>query len=240
MIASTLTHLPANRPTLQHAPQTDKTQLIVDSIVNAIVERQLLPGTKLVEQKIANQFGVSRTIVRQAFNQLSRDRLIRLLPARGAHVSCPSPTEARQIFEVRSLLEGTMISSLAQTISASQIKELKRHLKAEEMAVNKKSVSGRTKLLADFHVLLARLAGNEVLAQLLSDLLARCSLIALTVQSNHSAQESHREHVELVEALEKRDVSACEVLLKTHLASVAASLKKIEPTHTESHTRNIC
>jgi DNA-binding GntR family transcriptional regulator len=56
--------------------------------------------------------------------------------------------------------------------------------------VARTDVTGRTRLLADFHVVLARLLGNEVLAQLLADLLSRCSLIALMYQSAHSAEHS--------------------------------------------------
>ena len=66
------------------------TERIVESITTAIVERRLMPGTKLAEQKIANIFSVSRTLVRQALNQLSRDRLVTLEPARGAFV-CNRP-----------------------------------------------------------------------------------------------------------------------------------------------------
>ena len=65
------------------------TQRIVDSITAAIVERRLMPGTKLAEQQIADIFKVSRTLVRQALNQLSRDRLVTLEPARGAFVAKP-------------------------------------------------------------------------------------------------------------------------------------------------------
>ena len=63
------------------------TQRIADSITTAIVERRLMPGTKLAEQKIADIFKVSRTLVRQALMQLSRDHLITLEPARGARVA---------------------------------------------------------------------------------------------------------------------------------------------------------
>ena len=65
----------------------DTTRRIVESITEAIVERRLMPGTKLAEQKIADIFHVSRTLVRQALNQLSRDRLVTLEPARGAFVA---------------------------------------------------------------------------------------------------------------------------------------------------------
>jgi DNA-binding GntR family transcriptional regulator len=70
----------------------------VDAVTAAVIERRLMPGTRLAEQSMAEIFGVSRTIVRQALNQLSRDRLVTLEPARGASVATPSAEEARQVF----------------------------------------------------------------------------------------------------------------------------------------------
>lgn len=204
---------------------TSSTQRIVDAITLAIVERRLMPGTKLAEQQIADIFKVSRTLVRQALNQLSRDRLVTLLPARGAFVAQPSVEEARQVFEVRRLLEGAMLRQLVARITPRQVAELKRHLRAEREAVGRSDVPGRTRLLADFHVLLARMLGNEVLAQLLADLLRRSSLISLMYQSSHSAQASQGEHVAIVEALERGDARAAVKLMESHLGNVEHNLR---------------
>jgi DNA-binding GntR family transcriptional regulator len=201
------------------------TQRIVDSITTAIIERRLMPGTKLAEQQIADIFGVSRTLVRQALNQLSRDRLVTLEPARGAFVAKPSVQEARQVFEVRAMLEAAMVRQLCAVVTDTQIAELRQHIKAEAMAVARTDVSGRTRLLADFHVLLARMLGNQVLAELLGDLLTRSSLIALMYQSPHSAEHSQQEHVAIVDALEKRDVRAAVRLLESHLGNVERNLR---------------
>ncbi len=201
------------------------TERIAASITQAIVERRLMPGTKLAEQQIADIFKVSRTLVRQALNQLSRDRLVTLEPARGAFVAQPSVEEARQVFEVRKMLEAAMITQLAASISKPQIIQLRAHLKAEREAVARTDVSGRTRLLADFHVILARMQGNEVLAQLLSDLLSRSSLISLMYQSSHSAAASQAEHQAIVDALEKRDAKAAVKLLDHHLGNVEANLR---------------
>jgi DNA-binding GntR family transcriptional regulator len=201
------------------------TQRIVDSITTAIIERRLMPGTKLAEQQIADIFGVSRTLVRQALNQLSRDRLVTLEPARGAFVAKPSVQEARQVFEVRAMLEAAMVRQLCAVVTDAQIAELRQHIKAEAMAVARTDVSGRTRLLADFHVLLARMLGNQVLAELLGDLLTRSSLIALMYQSPHSAEHSQQEHVAIVDALEKRDVRAAVRLLESHLGNVERNLR---------------
>jgi DNA-binding GntR family transcriptional regulator len=201
------------------------TDRIAASITQAIVERRLMPGTKLAEQQIADIFQVSRTLVRQALNQLSRDRLVTLEPARGAFVAQPSVEEAHQVFEVRKMLEAAMITQLAAKITKPQIAQLRAHLKAEREAVARTDVPGRTRLLADFHVILARMQGNEVLAQLLSDLLSRSSLISLMYQSSHSAAASQTEHQAIVDALEKRDAKAAVKLLDHHLGNVEANLR---------------
>ncbi|HEX6708480.1 MAG TPA: GntR family transcriptional regulator [Albitalea sp.] len=198
---------------------------IVEAITTAIVERRLMPGTKLAEQKIADIFSVSRTVVRQALNQLSRDRLVTLEPARGAFVAQPSVQEAQQVFAVRRMLEAAMVKQLCASITDEQLAGLRRHLKSEREAVARTDVSGRTRLLADFHVVLARLMGNEVLAQLLADLLSRSSLISLMYQSSHSAEHSQDEHARIVDALEQRDARAAQRLMESHLANVEQNLR---------------
>ena len=98
-------------------PPADSTRRIVEAITTAIVERRLMPGTKLAEQQIADIFKVSRTLVRQALNQLSRDHLVTLEPARGAFVAQPSVQEARQVFEVRAMIEAAMMRQLCARIT---------------------------------------------------------------------------------------------------------------------------
>jgi len=221
---------PAAHLQLVDAPRAGRaaasvTDGIVESITTAIVERRLMPGTRLVEQQIADVFKVSRTVVRQALNQLSRDRLVTLEPARGACVSTPSIDEARQVFQVRRLIEGGMVRQLAAQITDKQVEQLRLHLRDERQAVSRVDVSGRTRLLADFHVVLARLLGNEVLAELIADLLSRSQLIALMYQSSHSAEHSQEEHVDIVDALAKRDGRAAAKLMERHLEAVERNLR---------------
>jgi DNA-binding GntR family transcriptional regulator len=217
------------------APEPSSTQRIVEAIVEAIVERRLMPGTKLVEAQLGELFSVSRTVVRQALNQLSRDRLITLEPARGAFVAQPGIAEARQVFEARQLIEAGIVRELCARITPAQIATLRAHLKEEREAVARtdaSGITGRTRLLADFHVVLARLLGNEVLAQLLADLLSRSSLIALMYQSSHSAEHSQAEHVAIVDALERRDARAAAKLMAHHLQAVEQNLR-LDPRPTD-------
>jgi DNA-binding GntR family transcriptional regulator len=216
---------PALRRKSAGTPPAGATQRIVESITEAIVARRLMPGTKLVEQKIADIFKVSRTLVRQALNQLSRDRLVTLEPARGAFVAMPSVEEAHQVFELRQMIEAAMVKRLCGIVTGAQIGELRAHLKAEQAAIARTDVPGRTHLLADFHVVLARMLGNQVLAQLLGDLLSRSSLISLMYQSTHSAAASLAEHAAIVDALERRDVRAAVRLTEDHLDHVERNLR---------------
>src|SRR5205807_1365563 len=129
-IRPTMSRKPAAQLQLVDAPRPGRpaasvTDGIVESITTAIVERRLMPGTRLVEQQIANVFEVSRTVVRQALNQLSRDRLVTLEPARGACVATPSIDEARQVFQVRRLIEGGMVRQLAAQITDRQVEQLR-------------------------------------------------------------------------------------------------------------------
>lgn len=216
---------PAPKGASKPAAAKVDTQRIADSITSAIVERRLMPGTKLAEQKIADVFKVSRTLVRQALNQLSRDKLITLEPARGARVAEPSVEEARQVFEVRNMLEAAMIRRAAAELSSAQVAELRGHLADEQAAVQRTDVSGRTQLLADFHVVIARMLGNDVLADMLTDLVSRCALITLMYQSSHSAEHSLEEHVAIVDAIERRDADGAARLMEDHLHNVERNLR---------------
>jgi len=165
---------------------TTTTHTIVQALTRAIVEHRLLPGAKLAEQKLADHFGVSRTLVRQALFQLSQNRLIRLEPARGAFVAAPSVQEARQVFAVRRMLEAEMTRSFMRDVTPQKIASLKEHIAQERAAVAQEDVPERTELLGDFHVRMAQLMGNQVLAQILGELISRCALITLMYQSRSS------------------------------------------------------
>ena len=172
--------------------ESSSTRQIVESLSRAIVEHRLHPGTKLAEQKLADHFGVSRTLVRQALFQLAQNRLVTLEPARGAFVSTPSVDEARQVFAVRRMLEAQMTREFVRTVTPAKIKALKAHVAEERKAVDGTDVASRTELLGDFHVRMAELMGNHVLAEMLGELISRCALITLMYQSAHAAGHSHK------------------------------------------------
>ena len=206
------------------AMEASSTALIVQALTKAILEHRLQPGSKLAEQKLADHFGVSRTLVRQALLQLSQHQLVTLEPARGAFVAAPSVAEAKQVFAVRRMLESEMVRAFVQQVTPPKIRALKEHLAQEKLAVQGEDAPGRTELLGDFHVRIAELMGNDVLGQLLSQLIARCALITLMYQSSRAAEHSSEEHVEIVKALAARNEVLAVRLMHEHLIHVEENL----------------
>jgi DNA-binding GntR family transcriptional regulator len=213
--------------------ETTSTHAITLAITRAIVDHRLQPGTKLAEQKLADHFGVSRTLVRQALFQLKQNRLVNMEPARGAFVAAPTVEEARQVFQVRRMLEAEMTREFARSVTPARIKALKEHIAEELAAGDRQDTAGQNELLGDFHVRMAELTGNEVLAQILRDLVSRSSLISLMYQREGAASHSQDEHVEIVKALAARDEKKAVKLMVDHLLHVEDSLAFHRPVPTQ-------
>ena len=200
------------------------TRTIVDALTRAIVEHRLQPGSKLAEQKLADHFGVSRTLVRQALFQLVQKHLVKMEPARGAFVAAPTVDEARQVFQVRRLLEAEMVREFLRQSTPAKLKALREHMAQEKAALAQPASARSQELLGDFHVRMAELTGNAVLAQILRDLVSRSSLITLMYQRAGAVVHSLEEHVELVKALAARDEKRAVKLMEEHLLHVEQSL----------------
>lgn len=200
------------------------TSAIVHALTRAIVEHRLVAGSKLAEQKLAAQFGVSRTLIRQALFQLSQQGLIRMEPARGAFVASPSVDEARQVFAVRRMLEAEMIRALVRHITSDMIAALTEHVQAERSALAGQDTHVTHALLGDFHVRLAQGMGNEVLTQLLESLVSRCALIALVYPPASAPSHTLTEHEGIVQALAARNEILAVRRMDDHLRHVEAAL----------------
>ena len=212
--------------------ETSSTDQIAQALTHAIVEHRLQPGARLVEQTLADHFQVSRTLVRQALFLLSEKRLVRLEPSRGAFVASPSVDEARQVFAVRRMLEIELTRAFVRAATPAHIQDLREHVAREQAAVAREDVADRTELLGDFHVRMAELIGNEVLAQVLRELLARCAIATLMYQSTTAAHDSSAEHAALVECFAAGDVTQAVRLMRAHLDHVEAGLNLEQPVPT--------
>ena len=117
-----------------------------------------------------------------------------------------------------------MTRNMVRQRSPQRIAALQAHVAQEREAVRRGDVAGRTELLGDFHVHMAHMLGNQVLAQILSELISRCALITLMYQSSRAAEHSTDEHVDLIEAIEAGDEALAVRLMDEHLSHVESSL----------------
>ena len=205
-------------PSRSSAPQ------IATHVVDAILSGRIAPGQRLGEQELADVFGVSRTLVREAMARLSARGMVEVSSRRGWFVVQPSRADAHEAFSARIAIETGMLSSLAGPLPKAKLARLKAHYKAEQAALRATDAGHRSYLLGDFHVCLAECVSGPLLADILRDLTARTTLVAAAFQSTHDAELSCSEHVVIVAALERGDTSGAAELMRAHIGTVAAAL----------------
>lgn len=193
---------------------------------DSVLEQRLAPGTKLTEESLCAVFGIGRTTVRRAFLLLKRDNIIELQKNRGAVVASPSPEEARQVFESRVLVETGLLKTTIETITTSEIESLRDHLLAEKAALESADIARWIRLTGEFHLILAKLAGNELLDAFLEQLVFQTSLIvALYGPSGAGPNCSGDDHRQLVDALADGNYGHANDLLVRHLHEIEAQLE---------------
>jgi len=193
-------------------------------LAEAIHEHRLSPGMKLNEDEVGRIYGVSRTVVRAALQQLAHMRLVSLRRNRGAFVAQPSPREAREVFEARALLEPRLARYAAERAGAADIALLRAHIDEEHKATAAGEPGRALQLSGQFHIEIARIADQSTIAEFVGQLVSRSSLIiALYWQRRAALCESHA-HDALLGALAAGDSTLAEDLMRGHLTDLLSSL----------------
>ncbi|MBM6581056.1 GntR family transcriptional regulator [Microvirga sp. BT689] len=196
-----------------------RSESVYAGLRRAIIEQALMPGDKLPEDIIGDRFGVSRTIVRAALARLHAEGLIDLQPNKGATIAQPSLSEAQDIFETRMCLERQVIARLIEKVTDRDIERLEQHV-ALEMKANAHDGPAAIRLAGEFHILLAALSGNGVLARYVNEVVSRCSLILALYSRPHSSDCSINEHQQIIDALRARDGRTAIDAMDHHLQAV--------------------
>jgi DNA-binding GntR family transcriptional regulator len=196
---------------------------IAERVVASILQRKLQPGERLGEKELADLFGVSRTLVREALKQLQTRGFVDVRPRIGWYVVEPSFEDARQTYAARRIIETGLLRDTGKPLQ-SVIRKLRQHVADERKAISTQDTATRTIMLADFHVCLADCLGNRFLAAMMVDLSARTTLVSALYQSTTEAQTSNDDHVAIVEALADGDTAKAEQLMRSHIDSLAARL----------------
>ena len=204
---------------------------IAHQVVESILAQKLKPGERLGEQALADMFGVSRTLVREALMQLQARGFVEVRTRQGWYVVEPSIDEARDAFAARRAVEAGMLRESTLLREAGQplqsaIRRLRQHLKDERAAIASADVATRTFLLADFHVCLAECLGHRLLCGLLRDLTARTTLVSSLYQSTHDARKSCDDHAQIVSSLAAGNPEQAAQLMLIHIGDVESGLGK--------------
>ena len=206
-------------------------QAIYERMVSAILDHQLPPGTKLVEDRLAAAFGVSRTRIRPVLVRLANEKVVTLTPNRGAAIAEPSEAEAREVFEVRRMIEPLLVERFIARASAAHLQALKTCIRDEEAARKAGDMRRAIRLSGDFHLQIAEHAGHQTLGGILRELVSRTSLILMTYSDSHAQARDDatacgcQEHRALLDAIRLRDKREAARRMREHLERLEAQLQ---------------
>lgn len=198
---------------------------IAERITDAVMEHRLPPGIKLVEEKLASAFGVSRTKIRQALTLLAKEGLVTLYANRGAFVTRPSAAEARDLFATRRLVEPEIVRNVIARACEHDLERLRQHLAAEANARLEGDRRRIIRLSGQFHMLLAEVSGNKFIEKLMAELCPLTCLIIALYDSPQTPACPDDEHNQIVEAIARQDQETAIHLMLHHLAHIESALE---------------
>lgn len=196
---------------------------IAERVIESILTRQIRPGERLGEQELADLFGVSRTVVREALIKLQARGFVEVRSRTGWYVVEPSFEEARETYAARRIIEPGMLRDAGTPLQAV-IRRLRQHVAEERKAIVSCDAGTRSVMLADFHVCLAECLGNRLVTAMMVDLSARTTLVSALYQSTTDAQVSNADHAAIVAALAAGDPALAAKLMRDHIDVLSARL----------------
>ena len=171
--------------------------MIRENILSGKYERD----EELKEKSIGEELGVSRTPVREALRQLELEGLVTIIPNKGAYVVGISQKDIKDIYEIRSRLEGLCAKWAAENITKEQLDELEENI-----------------FLSDFHAAKGNAGGSRELRHVLSDFHHYAQRVRkITLSDKNRAVDSNNEHRRIVEALKQHDAQLAETLANQHI-----------------------
>ena len=212
-------------PVKKISPHPVIAQLQCNSLANVVqteIERMILDGelasgAKLTESTLADQLGVSRGPVREAFRMLEEAGLVRTEKNRGVFVRDVPIEEALEIFEVRAVMDLYVGRKVAQSASAAQVRELRQLVDAMDQAVKAGSARDYHRFNLSFHDRLLELAGNAKLLATYRKLVNELSLFRRQNLTGESMAVYSREHRQIVKAIAAGDAEAAGQAMFQHV-----------------------
>lgn len=211
-------------------PQTppdleDKENFIWQSLMTAIVEHQLPPGSKLPEEALAEVFGVSRTGIRKVLTRLATVQMITMAPRRGAFVASPDMEEAKSIFSTRKMIECANLPQVLEHLQPPHLAGLEKIIAREEEAHQQHDGAAAIRHSAAFHIQLQAISANPVVTDIVTTLTQRSSLVIATWGAPWQRGCRCDDHDRLIALLRNKDCKALTSAMAHHFDHIVASLR---------------
>jgi DNA-binding GntR family transcriptional regulator len=191
---------------------------VADRLREQIFAKQLAPGSWLDEQSLADQFGISRTPMREAIKVLASEGLVTIKMRRGAYVTEIAKNDLEQIFTILSLLEGEAAKQAASKASEEELNQLDYWHHRLEKAAADRDIEQFFEINGKFHELIQDIAGNRWMNGVIADLRKVLKLHRRdSLTSTGRLQNSLLEHREILKALLKRDQIGAETAMRKHM-----------------------
>ena len=213
------------RPVLQSENLDQKVYQIIKDMIE---HRQLLPGQKIPQEKLAEELGISRTPLISALKFLEQEKLVETKPRRGFFVRLFTMTEMVSIFEIREVLEGLSARRAAQSITHDQEVRLTKIFQPFLDIEDITDYQAYSRADRRFHNYLAEIGSREFL----SSILKTFNIVALAYQFPsregliRSPNETIRDHIAIINAICSHDPEAAEQSMREHLQLTVARLIK--------------
>ncbi len=200
---------------------------VADQIRDMIVEGELPPGERVNEGALSEQFGISRTPLREALKVLASEGLVELRPNRGTRVSAITPEEVGELFEAVSGIERMAGELAALRMTERDIERLKALHERMERHYEAGERHEYFRLNQQIHNTIVSLAGNSVLEATHASLMVRVRRARyMAIQSPERWHESVQEHRAIMQALEARDSAVAGDLILNHVRRTGAVVKQ--------------
>lgn len=201
--------------------------MVYRSLKSDILSNRLRPGSKLVHQALAESLGVSRTPVRESLERLYQEGLLLRIKNRGYFVAEINAQEVDDLYETRLALElHSLRHILTRGLSAANFAVLDRLHAAYKRTIGTEFTRERTVVDRDFHLALARIAGNEYLSRSLEAIFERLLLKRRVEGYADAGEKPFREHTRLLAAIRANDHEAAIAELTTHILNAKGRLSR--------------
>ena len=182
---------------------------------------------RLDERQLAQDFGVSRTPVREAMAQLEREGFVRSVPRRGVYVVRKTKREVIELIQAWAALESMAARLITQRASDGDIAGLRRMFTTFEGNKLHAKLDEYSEVNITFHQTLIELSGNQVLIRLAENLFTHMRMIrGRTIGEDDRVDRSIRDHMNIIRALEARDTERAEDLVRQHALGLAEHVDK--------------